>query len=120
MDRVFQHVIHVPGTLTADITPVFTAPFDMQLVHVSAVGSNNGDATIKIGNTSSPTSDDDYLAAAVIGDSNVPVEFDRDNFVGAQYPHIPDGTIMLVTVDFDGAAGTAAADLTVVLTFTEG
>jgi hypothetical protein len=119
MDRVFQHVIHVPGTLTANITPVFTVPCDCQLVHVSAVGSNDGDATIAIG-TTALASTEVYLAATAIGDSNVPVEFERDDFVGDQFPHIPDGTVMLVTVDYDGDSGTAAADLTVVLTFTEG
>jgi hypothetical protein len=113
----FTITIHIPGTLAANIVPVFTVPFDCSLEHVSAVASNASSATIKIGTTSD---DDAYLVAADVGDSNVPAEFDRDNFVGTEYPHIADGTVILITVDFDGAAGTAAQNLTVVLTFSEG
>lgn len=117
MQRVFQQVYHVPGTLTANIVPVFTAPFDMQLVHVSANGSNANNATIKLGSTDSDAA---YLAAKDVGDSDTPAEFDRDDFVNTQYPHIADGTKVKMTVDFDGSSGTAVANLTVVLTFTEG
>ncbi len=113
----FTITIHVPGTLAANITPVFTLPFHCSLVHVSAVATNASNATIKIGTTSD---DDAYLTAADVGDSSVPAEFVAANFVGTADPHIVDGTVMLVTVDFDGSAGTAAANLTVVLTFSEG
>jgi hypothetical protein len=54
-----------------------------------------------------------------VGDSDAPAEYDRDDFVGAQYPHIPKGAIVKLTLDFDGASGTAAANATVVLTFAE-
>ncbi|MFW9820000.1 MAG: hypothetical protein ACFFE5_10355 [Candidatus Thorarchaeota archaeon] len=56
-----------------------------------------------------------------------PVEFDADDWYdsagnqpGVYFPHIADGTVVVVTVDYDGASGTAANDLTVVLTFAEG
>lgn len=117
MLRTYQVMFHVPGTLSANITPVWAAPFDCQLVHVSAVATNNSDATIKIGTTSD---DDAYLTPSNVGDSSVPAEFDRDDWVGAQFPHIADGTVLMVTVDYDGSSGTAAQNLTVVLTFTEG
>jgi hypothetical protein len=113
----FTRTFHVVGTLTANVVPVFTMPFDCSLEHVSAVASNASNAQIKIGTTSD---DDAYLLISDVGDSNVPAEFARANFVGAENPHIVDGTVMLVTVDFDGAAGTAAQNLTVVLTFSEG
>jgi hypothetical protein len=109
--------VHVPGTLAANITFHFKAPFDLQLIGVQAVGSNANDATIKVGTTSD---DDAYLLAASIGDSGAPVEFGKSNFVGTQYPHISDGTVILVTVDFDGSSGTAVQNLTVVLIFTDG
>ena len=108
---------HVPGTLTANITPVFTAPADCTLLEVSAVASNASSGQIKIGTTSD---DDAYLALADIGDSNVPAVFTRTNFVGTQYPRISDGDVVLVTVDYDGAAGTAAQNLSVMLTLAEG
>jgi hypothetical protein len=124
MNRVFQQSYHIPGTLTANINIRFTAPFDMQLVHASAVASNDSDATLALGDSSDT---DEYLTATAIGDSNVPVEFDGNDFVDANgathsryYPHITDGTVVVATLDYDGSAGTAAADVTIVLTFTEG
>ncbi len=124
MQRVFQQAYHIPGTLAADVSIKFTAPFGMQLVHVSAVASNDSDATLALGDSDDA---DEYLTAAAIGDSGTPVEFDGDDFVDADgnthnryYPHITDGTVVVVTLDYDGATGTAAADVTLVLTFTEG
>jgi len=117
MERVFQQSYHIPGTLSANITITFAAPFDMQLVHVSAVANNDSDATLKIGNSSD---DDAYLLAAAIGDSGTPVEKSRVNFIGGQYPHIADGTVVVATLDYDGDSGTAAQNVTIVLTFTEG
>ena len=115
----FTHIIHVLGTLAANVVPCFTVPADCQLEHVSFVGSNASDANVKIGNTSD---DDAYLTAAVglVGDSNVPAEYSRANFVGGEFPHIADGTVMLITMDFDGTAGTAVQNMTLVLTFSEG
>lgn len=115
--RVFQQSYHVPGTLGANVSVVFTVPFDCQLIHVSAVGSNANDGKLTLGTTSSAAA---YLASSSIGDSNVPAEFDRDDFVGTEFPHIVDGTVFAVALDYDGAGGTATADFTLVLTFTEG
>ncbi|HUV95816.1 MAG TPA: hypothetical protein VMX14_13455 [Anaerolineae bacterium] len=119
MQRIFTLSFCVPGTLGANVLFYWKAPFDCTILHVSAVASNDSDATIKIGD-SADSGNDDYLAAAVIGDSAVPAEFARTDFVGDQYPRIHDGDITYVTVDYDGASGTAAADLTVVLTLAEG
>jgi hypothetical protein len=77
-----------------------------------AVTSNDSDATIKIG------TDDEFLAETTIGDNGTPSEFDRSDFVD-QHPRIEDGDIIVITVDYDGASGTVAADLTLVLTFLE-
>ena len=117
MDRMFQQSYYVPGTLSANLGINFTTPCDCQLVHASAVGSNANDGLLKIGKSSD---DDAYLASAPIGDSGTPVEFDRDNFVGEQFPHIARGAVVVITLDYDGAGGTAAANFTLVLTFTEG
>jgi hypothetical protein len=93
-------------------------------LHVSAVASNDSDATITVG-ISSDT--DEYVQASVIGDSNTPAEFNEDDFYDSDgnqhtryYPHISAGTILVVALDYDGAGGTAADDFTVVLTFAEG
>jgi hypothetical protein len=88
---------------------------ELSLVHVSAVASNDSDATLKIGTST----DDEFLAETTIGDSRTPSEFDWGDFVD-QHPRIEDGDIVVLTLDYDGATGTAAADLTLILTFTEG
>ena len=124
MDRVFQQSYHVPGTLGANLNIRFTVPFDCQLIHVSAVASNASSATLILGDSAD---DNEYLTASDVGDSNVPAEFDGDDFVDADgvsheryYPHIADGTVVVATLDYDGSSGTAAQNFTLVLTFTEG
>ena len=124
MNRVFQVAFHVPGTLSADLSIKWTAPFDCQLIHVSAVGSNANDGLLTIGDSADA---DEYLTSSSIGDSGTPAEFDHDDFVDSSgdthtryYPHIADGTIIVVTLDYDGDSGTATDDFTIVLTFTEG
>jgi len=122
MNRIFQQSYHVPGTLTADLNIRFTAPMNCTLLHVSAVASNDNDATLKIGDSSD---DDGYITAFAIGDSNTPVEkgaitdFDGE-LADSQYPRISDGDVVVLTLDFDGSSGTAAQNVTIVLTFAEG
>ena len=116
MNRTFQQSYHIPGTLSANISIRFTAFTNMSLVHVSAVASNDSDATLKIGTSND---DDEFLAETTIGDSGTPSEFNWGDFID-QYPRIEDGDIVVLMVDYDGDTGTAAADITLVLTFTEG
>ena len=120
----FSHAFHVPGTLTANITITFTVPFDCQLVHVSACGSNANNGLLTIGDSSDA---DEYLTSSSIGDSGTPAEFDGDDFVDTSgnthtryYPRIADGTVVVATLDYDGDSGTATDDFTLVLTFEEG
>ena len=117
LGNMFTNTIVVPGTLAANITVTFTVPVDCQLIHVSANGSNANDGKLTIGKIGTLEA---YLASAAIGDSDTPAEFDRDNFIGTQFPHIDKGTKVNVGLDFDGAGGTATANFTCVLTFLEG
>ena len=124
MLRKFAIPFHIPGTLSADLDIRFTVPSDCQLVHVSAVGSNANDGLLTIGDSADT---DEYLTSSAIGDSQVPAEFDGDDFVDSDgnahnryYPHITDGTIVVITLDHDGDSGTATDDFTIVLTFVEG
>jgi len=114
---VFMYTVHVPGTLTANLTSVFTIPLDCTLVEVSATGSNANDGKISVGIKTSPTRD---LNSQAIGDSNVPVVFGRSNFPSSQYPRFSKGEIVSMLLDFDGAAGTATQNFTAVLTFLPG
>ena len=122
MNRVFQTAFHVPGTLAANLATVWTAPFACQLVHVSVVGSNANDGLFTCGTVADPNG---YVTSISIGDSLAPVEIEGITgfdgvLAGSQYPHIADGTVLTAVLDYDGAAGTATDDFTMVLTFTEG
>jgi len=124
MIRKFVQAFHIPGTLTAGLDIRFIAPSNCTLRHVSAVASNDSDATLALGTSAD---ENGFLEAAVIGDSQVPAEFELADFDGAllteagkDYPRISDGDVVVLTLDHDGAAGTAAADVTIVLTFAEG
>jgi hypothetical protein len=124
MQRKFTHFIHIPGALSANMDVRWIVPSGCSLVHVSAVSSNDSDALITIGDGSDV---DEYLTSSVLGDSQVPAEYDGDDFVDTSgnshdryYPHIEDGDTINIAVDYDGDGGTAAEDVTIVLTFVEG
>jgi hypothetical protein len=116
MNRTFTTPFAVMGTLAADWAVEFVLPFDCQLIHASVSTSNTNNGTIKLGTSAD---DDAYLTVQDLPDNDQD-EYDRDDFVGTQFPHIAAGTVIAITVDHDGDSGTAAADLAVVLTFTEG
>ena len=125
MQRKFVQAFHVPGTLSADLTIIWTAPSDCTLVHVSAVQSDADAAGITVGTSADA---DGYITVYSCGVSGTPVQKEAiTDFNGAlassQYPHIADGTIIAVGVDYDynaGAGSGAASDVTIVLTFLEG
>lgn len=125
MQRKFQVAFHIHGTLTADLAIRWTVPSDCTLVHVSAVASDANAAGLEIG---SSADDNGYVTKYSIGVSGTPVEKQAlTDFDGAlaleQYPHILDGTIIVLTLDFnynDGGAGAASDDVTIILTFLEG
>jgi hypothetical protein len=114
MQPTFCQTYYIGGTWSASHTIIFKAPFDMQLVHVSAANTSANAGTVKIGTAAD---DDAYLAAKSFGVSSAAVEYDRDDFIGGQFAHIPDGTTVVVTLS-DHASHMANAS--VVLTFTEG
>ena len=109
---------HVPGTLAANLSIVWTAAFDGRIKHVSAVGSNANDGLLIVGTTS----DTDYtLASYSIGDSDVPVTKTVSNFASTNPTgKFSKGDVLTAVLDFDGAAGTATDDFTLVITLLEG
>lgn len=116
-----NHIVwsfHVPGTLAANVNVRFAVPVDCRASHISAVASNDSDATMTFGVS---TDTDSILASTTIGDSNVPAEFDRDDWASTnETAELAKGDIAVLTVDYDGSSGTAAADLTVIITALEG
>ena len=119
MENVFVHSIFIPGTLAANHTVTFLAPWDCQLVHVSGVGSGSNAATLKVGTSAD---DDGYITSGNLGVSGTPLEWDLITdfagvLAGSQFPHITKGTIVLVTIT-DHVSH--AANVYVALTFTKG
>lgn len=109
---------HFTGTLAANVTITFKLPFNCALKHISAVASNNSDATLIVGDSGDA---DEVLASTTIGDSGAPVEKDRDDWASANsVGRYLAGDVFVATLDYDGAAGTAAANVTLVFTFAEG
>jgi hypothetical protein len=121
MLRPFALSYHIPGTLSANITITWKAPFDCTLRHISAVASNDSDATL-IAGTSGDTNG--YLESTTIGDSGTPSEFERGDFDGALVSgdevRISDGDVVVLTLDYDGSGGTAAQNVTIVAILDEG
>lgn len=117
-DRIIIPV-HIPGTLAANISVLFQAVKAMTLVAVQSVQTvADTDATFTLGTSASAAA---YLTAKDVGDNSVPTVLDdRTDFVGEQFPHIAAGTVIALAVDFDGAGGTAAANLTILMEFEEG
>lgn len=105
--------IYIPGTLAANHVLEIAADRNWKITHISAVASNDSDATLMVGNDGDT---DAYMVATVIGDSNVPVEFDRDDFVDDQYPTHVKADVFVVTLDYDGDGGTAADNVVIVIT----
>ena len=109
---------HVPGTLTANLDIRWKAARDGRVKHVSAVTSNDSDATITLGVS---TDTDEILASTTIGDSQVPVEKTQSDFASTnETGAYSKGETLVLTVDYDGSSGTAGQNLTVVITTLEG
>jgi len=109
--------IHVPGTLAANLNIRYAAPFDLQLVQISACGGNANDGLLDLGTATDGSS---ILSAVAIGDSGVPALFGKEEFAGGEYPHFSKGSVVTISLDYDGALAVATADFSALLTFTEG
>jgi hypothetical protein len=109
---------YLDAALAANATYRVSFPFDTQLVFVNAACANTTSFIMDVGTAAD---DDAYLdGVTVTGAAATTTDFDRDNFVNGEYPHIPANTEIVVTIDYDGGAGGDAADVSVTLLFTEG
>ena len=116
MLRPFQQSYHVPGALIADLTIMQKIAMNCVLREVSAVASSDTDGLISLTNGDAV----EYLAASAIGPESVPAVYGAANFLDGVHPHLVKDQLFEIVIEFDGDSGTAAADLTVVLTFEEG
>jgi hypothetical protein len=110
MLRKFCVTLLVPGALTADKTLYFTVPSDCSLVHVSCCCQTQA-GTVQISDDGTAITDSIAVTAGT-----TPVEADRDEMTGDQYPHIADGSVVSVAIGH----GSNCVDMTVVMTFVEG
>lgn len=122
LGNIFTHSVHLHGTLAANATGNFKLPVNATLIAVSLTGSGANDAILDVGTSADR---DGILADAACGDSNSPNEYDRSDWTGALAtagnPHpFAKGDILAWDLDFDGAGGTAAANVTIAFTFLEG
>lgn len=118
----FTLAVNYHATMAANARGEYTLPFDASLVHVSFGNSAASDATLDVGTSADRNG---IIAAADVGDSGVPAEITPSSFDGALATagdpyHLVKGTIFTWDIDFDGSAGTAAANATLVFTFSEG
>lgn len=112
------YCFHVPGTLSANIVITWTACSDGRIKHVSAGGSNANDGLLILGISTDTNS---ILESYSIGDSGTPVEKTQANFAtGNPSGKFSKGEILVATLDYDGASGTATDDFTLVITTLEG
>ena len=117
MQGSFLHVGYaLDATLTGDIVRRFQAPFDLQLVKVNAGCDNTTSFILDIGTASDA---DAYLdGVTVTGAAATTTEYNQADFVDGQFPAIPDGTEVVITIDYDGGAGGDSAGVNVDLWFT--
>ncbi len=124
-----NHVVHLNGTLGANaqgVVPTWKKQ-GATLLEVSAVASNASDATLKIGIGGASPDDDGIMTAQAIGDSGTPVWFTVADFDGAladglhkTCPRLGPANCFTWALDFDGAGGTAAANVTITFTLLVG
>jgi hypothetical protein len=118
MLRKFVQTIVIPGTLSAAVQYVATVPSDCTIRHISMVQSNAGDARVKIGTSAD---DDEFLTYTTLGVSGTPVVLDAaTDFRYDAFPRLEKDDVLKIYIDHDGIGGTAAQDVTFVLTFQEG
>jgi hypothetical protein len=124
--------VHLHGTLAANSIGTFKLPFAATLLEVSATAANDSAATLQLGHNADA---DGILVAIAIGDSAAPTVFDAGDFTGSALPTAPTATplqqvpllmsfakgdLLTWILDFDGAGGTAAQNVSILFTFMEG
>lgn len=106
------------AALTANQTYRLRLPFGVTLEGVNAAAAASTSFILDIGTAADA---DAYLKTkTVTGAASTTTMFGRADFVGGEYPHIPAGTEILVTIDYDGGDGTDAADVSLTLILSEG
>ncbi len=122
MGQLLVFSVHLHGTLAANASGRFKLPCAATLKEVQGSASNDSSALLDFGTAADP---DGYLSAVEIGDSEAIATLDNDDWDGALYTdadnveniHLPEDTVMEWLLDYDGASGTAAANVSLHFVF---
>lgn len=99
-DRIVAIPYFIPGTTAANHVMYCELPFQWTLLGVKACAINDSDATLALSGAAT-------ISAAVIGDGN-PV------YIQPTAPaHIDADELLVLTLDYDGSAGTAAQQVSI-------
>ena len=114
-ERQISLYFQVSGTLGANVSIPLMFPYPVTLDYISASASNDSDATVAVSGASTMS-----MAAQTIGDSGAgkiitPTTAEKASTAGEVA-----NSLITVTVDYDGASGTAADDLNIMLAFLTG
>lgn len=101
-ERMLTTSYHITGTLAANATIVDEFPYPVTYLGTKATGSNTNDATLAVSGGAT-------IAATAIGDGSDPVYLQPSSPTA-----VAKDTAITFTLDFDGAAGTAAANVTII------
>ena len=116
--NLFTAELHVAGTLTADATKYLSFPFGVTLIGANAKTDNSTSFLLNFGTPADP---DAYIDDVTItGAASATVDVAKSDLVDGAPMHIDADTELLLTVDYDGGAGTDAANVDVILFFREG
>ena len=111
-ERLFAVNQIFENTLTENKVWSYEFPFPVRLESIKAWASNDSDATLAVADPAVT-----IVTAGVIGDSGDPLTISPDD---AEVAQTAANTKITLTLDFDGAGGTAADDVEVVAFFKSG
>lgn len=105
--RISTLPYHFGGTLAANQVINFKLPYPCTIVSVLAGANNNSSATLAMSGSAT-------ISATAIGDSASFVEITTAKIA------LTESEAVVLTLDFDGAAGTAAQDVDILVTILAG
>ncbi len=118
LGNLFVLSLESDATLAADYVRRFQLPVGATLVAVNAGADNSTSFILDIGSAADA---DAYLdGVTVTGAASTTTMYGRSDFVDGEYPHIAANGEVVVTIDYDGGAGTDGAGVHVDLYFREG
>jgi hypothetical protein len=116
--NLFVMQLFIEGTLTGDVTRRFSLPVGATLIGANAGCDNATSFILDVGTAADA---DAYIDAATItGAAATTTDIAASDLVDGEPMHIDANTEVVITIDYDGGAGTDGAGINVDLFFREG